>query len=163
MAGGPKYGLDDDGHLYMHQNPETKQWELMPDKKYILNGYEYDTDSNGNIVKVSGELRIKDDGRLPLNAKLPDMGEDDDRGHLIADMFGGDNTLGNLVPQLSELNRGAYKSLEMKLSDALANGHKVQVNIQPYYNADTHRPYKLIYGYSIDGHYNEIEFDNEMR
>lgn len=149
---GESYRTDDNGVPYARQNPETKEFELLPNSKYTLNGYVYYTDGLGRQIKVEGRLHLKEeDGRKPINEDVPDKTPGDERGHLIGDRFDGSNLRGNLVAMSFDLNRSEYKALENKLGKALESGSEVTVKIEPKYEGDSKRPTKIIVTYTIDG------------
>lgn len=49
------------------------------------------------------------------------------------------------------LNRSAYKQLEISWSSALKNGSEVKVNVSPIYSGNSLRPDVFNIDYSIDG------------
>ena len=152
---------DDNGNLYRVGN------ELLPNAEYVVNGYKYATDSNGRIIKAEGQLHLKNhDGKLPIKDSIEDISKGDhkttdDRGHLIADQFGGSNGLENMIPQDASINRGAYKQFEQELAKEVKSGKNVSVSIEPVYNGDSHRPSALAVSYGIDGREGVRIFSNE--
>ena len=56
------------------------------------------------------------------------MGDNDQRGHIIADIFGGSNQNDNLVAQLQPVNQGSYKILENCLADLSRSQNQVHGN-----------------------------------
>lgn len=139
---------------------------LVPENTYEVKGYLYETDSMGRITSASGELRIKQhEGRLPLNEGMDKIGkgdgkETDDRGHLIGDQFDGCNRLENLVPMDAKLNRGDFVTLENRLADAVKDGKKVYLKVEPVYSGDSYRPDGFWVTYSIDGEESVVYFEN---
>ncbi len=146
-----KQYFDDKDNLYRIGN------RLIPDNKYEINGYKYSTDELGRIISVEGKLRIKEHiGRMPIRDSIHDIGrgfelDGDDRGHLIADLFGGPNGLENMIPQDSEVNRGEFKKYEEELANEVRNGKEVYVKIEPIYSGESARPYAVASSYTIDG------------
>ena len=143
--------------------------ELIANNTYVLNGYKYSTDSTGRIIEaVADKLELKDhQGRKLIleSAKLIGRGFEkatDDRGHLFADLFGGDNTLGNIVSMDSNLNRSQYKALEQTWRAAIESGKKVQVDISLSYSADSFRPDKFNIVYKIGKEISKVVFENAM-
>ena len=159
---GQRYRTDDEGKLYSKYNPETKEWELMPDTKYKLDGYFYETDNDADIVRAGGTLRENEDGRKPLNASVRDQRENDDRGHIIGDQFDASNREGNLVAQDSTINRGEYKAFEGELASKVADGHDVQAIYDLDYPEGSHRPEQIgVRTYTDENDYDERAFSNE--
>ena len=151
--------FDDNGKLYKSCG------ELLPNNEYSVNGYDYKTDEIGRTIEASGELKLSEsDGRKTINERNVG-GEDklasDDRGHLIADRFGGSNKIENLVAQDSNLNRGEYKSLENELADKLKEGREVEMTVEVDYEGESKRPSSFTVTYSVDGVVSEKTFLNE--
>ncbi len=90
-----------------------------------------------------------------------DMLDTDDRGHLIADRFNGSGGIENLVAMDSELNQhGDYNKMENTLADAVADGAKVQLKVEPIYESDSTRPSEFRVTYSINGEKEVAVFKN---
>lgn len=142
---------DDNGNLYRIGD------DLLPNNKYEINGYSYETDDKGIIILVEGILHIKDrDGRLIIGDSIETIGkgdqkDGDDRGHLIGDQFDGSNRLENMIPQDADINRKDYRNFENELAKEVKDGKKVYVNIEVIYSGDSRRPEALVVNYSIDG------------
>ena len=142
---------DDNGNLYRIGD------DLLPNNKYEINGYSYETDDKGRIILVEGILHIKDrDGRLIIGDSIETIGkgdqkDGDDRGHLIGDQFDGSNRLENMIPQDADINRKDYRNFENELAKEVKDGKKVYVNIEVIYSGDSRRPEALVVNYSIDG------------
>lgn len=140
--------------------------ELLPNIKYILKGITYETDELGRIVKVTfTQLTKKNHARLPIENTMEEIGRGfqkvgDDRGHLIGDQFGGDNTLANIVPMNYRLNRGAYKEMETKWAEAIVNGENVSGTIEILYDAASFRPSSFEIAYSIGSKLFNLVFQN---
>ena len=121
--------------------------KLLPSITYQLGNYTYQTDALGRIVKVTfDELTLKKHtGRLPILNTLHEIGRGfekagDDRGHLIGDRFGGDNTLANIVSMSKQLNQGGYKAMEDLWAEAIQNGDVVNGTIELVYSGSSFRP-----------------------
>lgn len=154
--------VDDRGEIYRVDD------ELIPDSKYEINGYTYQTDGLGRIASAEGTLRLKEEGRKKLNIKdsMEAIGkgsqkETDDRGHLIADRFEGGNGLENIVPMDGELNKGSFNKLENRLADAVKDGCTVQYKVEPKYADSTQRPSEFVVTDVIDGETTVTVFKNE--
>ena len=158
-----------DGHMqYYDDNGEIFRVddELKPNSEYMLNGYHYETDSQGRIVTAEGKLQLKErDERLMIRDDLHEIGKGDeqkgdDRGHLIGDRFNGSNGLENMIPQDSKINQTDYRNFENKLAKEVQAGKDVRVKIEPEYTNDSHRPDSICVTYSIDGEKNIRIFPN---
>lgn len=150
---------DEDGNLYRIGK------DLSPNNEYVKNGYKYITDDQGRVMKASGELHLDEGTRLSINDSMDDIGKGnqlitDQRGHLIADRFGGSNGLENIVPQNGKLNQGQYKALENEWARALSEGKKVSVDIELLYRDGSFRPFAFEINYVIDGKTYEVIFRN---
>lgn len=83
-------------------------------------------------MSVSAEkLQLKPPGRerLDILNSIKEIGHGfekatDDRGHLIADQFNGNNTLANLVPMDSKINQGSYKVIEQMKIPSTKTEHR---------------------------------------
>lgn len=155
-AEGNQYKTDDSGKIY------SKNGELLPNNTYELNGYKYTTDEKGRIIKVEGNLQLPESKPRQSLPDIPDRKSTDDRGHLIAHEFGGDDTEGNLVPMDAEVNRnGEYRKLENELRKLKEEGHDVNVTIEPQYEGDSKRPTEFVISYDVDGEHYEKVIKNE--
>ena len=152
---------DDNRELYRIGN------ELLPDTQYEINGYTYKTDELGRIISAGGILHLKEhSGRLPIKDSLEDIAkgdqkEGDQRGHLIADQFGGFNGLENMIAQDAGVNMKEYKNLENELHKEVKEGKKVEAWIEPEYEGTSGRPDKILVMYIIDGKENIRIFSNQ--
>ena len=93
-----------------------KEGNLLAKNKYEINGYSYQTDSEGRIASVGGQLHLKtEEERLPIRGSLHTIGrgyelKTDERGHLIGDIFGGGNDMGNIVAMDGKVNRSLIRN-----------------------------------------------------
>lgn len=141
--------------------------QLLPNITYQLGKSTYQTDALGRIVKVTfDDLGLKERlGRLPIVNTLQEIGRGfqkagDDRGHLIADRFDGNNTLANIVPMNGELNKGLYKAMEDKWAEAITNGKTVSGAIELVYSGSSFRPDSFEVAYSIGAEFFKELFSN---
>ena len=130
--------------------------ELIPNICYQLNGYTYYTDDIGRISKVVfDELKLhKGHNRSLIAESKSVIGRgfeqlSDDRGHLIADMFGGDNTIANIVLMDSHVNRSTVKAIELSWQSCINRGEHVQGVIELAYSGESFRPDSFKYIYDI--------------
>lgn len=131
---------------------------LEPNIDYTLNGYTYSTDNYGRIVDANfSDLQLKNGERLSLgNLTLNDVGHGaekvtDDRGHLIADMFNGDNSMANIVAMDRDVNRagGEFYQIETALMNCLQKGGHASGTIEIIYSGSSFRPESFTYSYDI--------------
>lgn len=147
---GDSYRVDDNGKPHMKRGKD-KEYHVLPNTKYVVNGYTYQSDERGRIIHVEGNLVVKDGERASLNVKVTDMGDNDQRGHIIADIFGGSNQNDNLVAQLQPVNQGSYKIFENCLADLLRSQNQIYGNYTIEYGDSSSRPSAITVNYSING------------
>ena len=131
--------------------------ELVPNITYKLGTVVYQTDDYGRIVKVTfDELTLKDADRprKVIQNTLSEIGRgyekvNDDRGHIIADRFNGNNSLANIVSMDSDLNRGEYKAMEDIWAESIKQGKNVSGTIELKYSGKSYRPDVLDVWYDI--------------
>ena len=137
---------------------EGSKKELKPNIRYktSLKGtnhnYLYETDTQGRIEHVQAEpLELKESGRKYKShtSATPDKGENDEAGHIIADLFDGDPHLINLVSQDSKVNHFDYRGIEREWQNAIKKGKTVNVDIKINYGKNA-RPESFIINYSIN-------------
>ena len=75
----------------------------------------------------------------------------DDAGHVIAKRFGADFNFDTAVPQNSNLNRGAYRSMERELATHVSAGRTVDVVVEIKYAARSTRPSNFTVRANING------------
>lgn len=131
--------------------------ELVSNITYKLGTVVYQTDDYGRIVKVTfDELTLKDADRprKVIQNTLSEIGRgyekvNDDRGHIIADRFNGNNSLANIVSMDSDLNRGEYKAMEDIWAESIKLGKNVSGTIELKYSGKSYRPDVLDVWYDI--------------
>ena len=118
----------------------------------------YETDDLGRVDRVSGKLDLKTHDRntyQQLKAGktdgIIDGLEADEGGHLIASIFDGPGEQINYSAMNGNLNKGAWKQLENKWSDALKEGKTVDVDIRQVFKGSSKRPDRFIVKHTIDG------------
>ena len=125
----------------------------------------YMTDDIGRVKEVDANLTLNTKDRNTYQqCKTGKCGgkTDDDGGHLIASIFNGPGEKLNLIPQNSNLNRGAWKNMEKEWAKALKEGKEVKVNIKPVYTGNSSRPDSFKVSYSIDGKIKDEIFNNAI-
>ncbi|MGN6190003.1 MAG: DNA/RNA non-specific endonuclease [Conexibacter sp.] len=125
-----------------------------PDATYVVEGadghvFQFETDARGRTVRARTTLRLLDQPRSQTQqreARRTKGGDaDDDGGHLIANVFGGPSELINLVPQdWFQNERGSWRALEREWQQLLADGHEVEVQVEPVYEGASGRPSALV-------------------
>jgi len=129
---------------------------LLPNTEYIKNGYRYETDALSRTTSAEGELRISAEGRKRINDSMMAVskGESwltDERGHLIANMFGGSADLSNLVAMDGRVNHREYLNVENRCLSALREGKQVYMRTEVQYKGNSHRPSGFTVTTIIDG------------
>lgn len=122
--------------------------KLLSNVTYKIGNAIYKTDSLGRIVEVSFDnLQLKDPQRKRrlITNTINEIGKgfekaDDQRGHIIADRFDGDNTLANMVPMSPNANQIEYAAIEDTWAEAITNGKNVSGTITFNYSGDSFRP-----------------------
>ena len=125
----------------------------------------YTTDDIGRVKEIDANLTLNTKDRNTYQqCKTGKCGgkTDDDGGHLIASIFNGPGEKLNLIPQNSNLNRGAWKNMEKEWAKALKEGKEVKVNIKPVYTGNSSRPDSFKVSYSIDGKIKDEIFNNAI-
>lgn len=158
--GGQTCYFDDNGNMYRVGD------DLLPNAKYEINGYKYETDDKRRIISAEGKLHLKErEGRKNIRDSIEAIGkgdqkEGDDRGHLIGDQFDGSNGLENMIPQDAKVNECDFKYFENELAKEVKDGKEVYVKIEPVYEGDSRRPVAIMVTYTIDGKENVRIFPN---
>lgn len=131
--------------------------KMLPNIVYRLGNNIYRTDTKGRIIEVAFEklsLKPAGRGRLMIVDSMKTIGggnarSTDQKGHLVADWFNGDNTMANIVPMTPKVNQGAVKSIETTWASALSDGKNVSGSIAISYNGSSFRPTSFTYSYDI--------------
>lgn len=138
--------------------------ELKPNHHYELrDGSAYDTDDKGRVISAEKEItsvKSVEESRDNITDKIDGERSTDERGHLIADRFGGENGFENLAAQDKGLNRGEMKTLENKVAKAFEDGSDVTLKVAPKYEGDDKRPTSYEVTITIDGKSEVHTLDN---
>lgn len=130
----------------------SSTYTLKPKENYDANGYSYETDKLGRIIRCEGSLSLED-GKRNTAHQVRAGGEyrleNDEGGHLIGRRFGGSEKVDNIVPMDSHVNGVEYKKLEDDWAAALDKGSTVHVKILCRYVCDSTRPTDFIVKYEI--------------
>ena len=92
-------------------------------------------------------------GRENLSNKLRDASyrETDQRGHIIADKFGGPASKENVVPQMEKTNTSSMKKLENEVTRLKNEGHTVDYEVKTNYSGNDARPTSFEPVITVDG------------
>ena len=102
-----------DASIEQIKENEIKFSELNSNTKYEKNGYEFLTNEKGKVCLAYGKLELGDGGRTVEQTRGGKLGlKTDEGGHLIGQRFTGPTDGFNLIPQDTNLNRGAWKAME---------------------------------------------------
>lgn len=129
--------------------------ELLPNMTYVIDGITYMTDKYGRIVSTEfTQLTLKDGARQLIADSRYCIGHGeartgDDLGHLIADMFNGDNTMANIVLMDGHVNKSPVKAIELSWKKAIQAGKQVSGRIDIAYSGRKFRPTGFTYSYDI--------------
>ncbi|MBI9013894.1 MAG: lamin tail domain-containing protein [Clostridiales bacterium] len=166
------------GHTYLYVTPGDIHQERLPnvvvDIGFGDRWYFSLTNEFSQVYRVvADEIIIQDDSTEPVNSdgryysQIADVRGTEsstlDRGHLIADSLGGENSKYAIVPQDSTLNRhGDQAYMEDTIRKAIRAGLRVTnfEAIITYPNTETMIPSHFKYTYYIDGDKVVDEFDN---
>jgi filamentous hemagglutinin len=129
---------------------------LLPNARYIddATGYSYDTDAEGRVTAIRGTLIAKTGDRNAYQQRVAggtDRLSTDDGGHFIATVFKGPGERINLALMDFNLNRGAWKAMENRWTEALKTGKQVEVTIDVTYAEGSRRPTYYVVKYTISG------------
>jgi hypothetical protein len=129
------------------------------------NGYNYSLDGIDRPHQITGTLGFDPNQKRSRRSQREAGGEErrptDDGGHYIAARFGGSTDAFNHFAQDRNFNRGAYRALEYKLAAEQRVKKKVWVDIRPYYQGLSVRPYKVVVRYKVNDILFKKEFPNE--
>ena len=142
--------------------------DLVPNIVYTIGDKVYRTDSLGRIIEVSFQslsLKNPNRGRFVIAETMKTIGKGDalitdQRGHLIADMFDGNNTLANIVPMCPEANHGTVAAIETTWAQTIKSGGNVSGSISIAYEGTSFRPESFTYSYDIGEGLKDILINN---
>lgn len=131
--------------------------KIRPKKPTSLtkNGYKYDLDDKGRVLKVGGNLKLNKSQARNQNAqrnaggkdRLPDV----QGGHFIGRRFEGPKDEVNHFAQNGNFNNSSYRKLENSWERMLKDKKDVRIEITPKYTGDSLRPDTLKVKQWIDG------------
>ena len=131
--------------------------KIRPKKPTSLtkNGYKYDLDDKGRVLKVGGNLKLNKSQARNQNAQRNAGGKDrlpdDQGGHFIGRRFEGPKDEVNHFAQNGNFNNSSYRKLENSWERMLKDKKDVPIEITPKYTGDSLRPDTLKVKQWIDG------------
>jgi hypothetical protein len=136
-------------------------------RRIRANGYDFYVDDANLTKDLQGELNRGDPSlrsrREQRQAGKPDRRPSDDGGHFIAPRFNGPAEAFNHFAQDANFNRGAYRAMENEWDKAQKSGQVVAIRIMAFYKDGSRRPSVIHVSFSIDGHFQDREFNNERQ
>ncbi|WP_027868621.1 DNA/RNA non-specific endonuclease [Eubacterium sp. AB3007] len=162
---------DDNGIAYLTEtsvkgNGNTivaHSFDLKPNTEIKKGNFSVKTDAMGRpISNKIVDLQICE-GREPLSQHLRDDSYrvGDQRGHLIADIFGGPASKENIVPQLGEVNQSQFKRVENHIRELKEAGHTVDYEVKSNYVGKDRRPTSAEFKITVDG--KPYKLDGELK
>lgn len=148
-----------------HYDKKTKK--LLPNVKYRTGEYEYyyKTDGLGRITRVYAptlKFSIKVE-RESHDSKSLEKQLNDQATHLIASLFGGSNTLDNILSFERIINSSQYKKMEIEWANATYKCEFVyDIQMKINYTGDKLRPSSIEVTYVINGVRKYQIFDNDL-
>ena len=131
--------------------------KIRPKKPTSLtkNGYKYDLDDKGRVLKVGGNLKLNKSQARNQNAQRNAGGKDrlpdDQGGHFIGRRFEGPKDEVNHFAQNGNFNNSSYRKLENSWERMLKDKKDVRIEITPKYTGESLRPDTLKVKQWIDG------------
>ena len=162
--------FDDNGTAYMKNIIKTSETglkettsSLASNVEIVKGNFTAYTDSYGRpILNKITDLSIKDTGRDNLNIQRDSSYRaGDQRGHLIADNFGGPGSQENIVAQMSDVNQKKMAQVENKIRELKAQGKKVDYEVKTNYVGEDKRPTSFEPKITADG--KNVELPSELK
>ncbi len=157
--------FDDSENAYLKKtvnfgNKTSTYTELLPNVEIKKGNFSSVVDELGRPIsnKVTG-IKINGNERKSLSSSLKDESylEGDQRGHLIADIFGGTATKENIVPQSQNVNQSQFKTVENVVKGLVNEGHVVDYEVKVNYEGSSKRPSSFEFKITVDGiEYSEL-------
>jgi DNA/RNA non-specific endonuclease len=147
-------------------NPILNKATLVKNIKYDVDGFIYQTDDLGRVVKTNADL--DDIARVRLGnqqIRAVDIKDGvrgvDQGGHIVGSRFYGPGEQINLYPQSANLNQGAWKTMENSWADAMVQGKDVKIEVEAIFSGTSKRPDAFDVSYWIDGVKTKTSFINQ--
>ncbi|MCX2682106.1 DNA/RNA non-specific endonuclease [Galbibacter sp. EGI 63066] len=138
---------------------------LIKNMVYEVDGFLYQTDDLGRVIKTNADL--DDIARVRLGnqqIRAVDIKEgirgSDQGGHIVGSRFFGPEEQINLYPQSATLNQGAWKQMENSWADAMIKGEDVKIEVRAIFDGTSKRPIGFEVDYWIDGKKYNQPFEN---
>lgn len=134
--------------------------QLRPNTTVVKSNFTAVIDNLGRpILNTIEDFKLRESGtpRQSLNPKLRTQAyrPNDQRGHIIPDLFGGPATLENVAAQLDEVNQKNIREVERLAESLKREGHKVDYSVKTNYVASEKRPSSFEPRIVVDG----VEYD----
>lgn len=134
---------------------------------YEVDGINYVTDNLGRVTKTTGDLddavrvRLGNQQIRAVDVKDGVRGTDQG-GHIIGARFFGAGEQINYYPQTSNLNQGAWKTMEDLWAREMVAGKDVKVEVRAIFEGQSSRPIGFEVDWWIDGKKFNLPFENPM-
>lgn len=128
--------------------------ELTPNTTVVKDNFTAVTDSYGRpVLNKITDLQIKQGSKDKLDSivKTKAYRDGDDKGHLIADKFGGPTSEENIVPQCEWINESSFKRVEAIVKSLKEEGHTVDYEVKTNYVGTSKRPSSFEPKITVDG------------
>lgn len=152
--------------LFRHKNLDN----VLRNAKHIEGNYTVKTDAFGRpILNKISDLTLKEtaEKRKNMNIKKNDSYRvGDERGHIIADRFGGPVSSENILAQMKEVNRGKYKELENLVAKLKKENpdSRVDYQVKTNFRNNSRRPSSYEPKITIDGKaYDLAKYDPSLK
>ena len=153
--------FDDNGTAYARtitkldkNSAKTISQKLMPETTIVKGNFTAITDAYGRpVINKVTDLQINQSphGNIPGIVKNG-YRVNDQKGHLIAHLFGGPDGPENIVPQTDKVNLGNMKKIENIVRDLKDSGHKVDYEVRTNYaDSKSTRPSSFEPKITVDG------------
>ena len=139
---------------------------LVKNMKYDVDGFIYETDEFGRVLRTNADLddvvriRLGNQQIKAVDVKDGVRGTDQG-GHIVGSRFFGPGEQINLYPQSANLNQGAWKQMENTWADAMVAGKDVKIKVEAIFEGISQRPSRFRVDYIIDGQPFRETFTNQ--
>ena len=163
--------FDDDGNPYVKEtikfgkdSPKEFFYQLAADARIVKGNFVALTDSLGRpVLNEVKDVQLREGERQNLNVRrTSEYRWYDERGHLIADSFGGPASAENVVAQIKEVNHGKFIEVEEKVRQLKRDNpnSKIDYSIKTNYADQSTRPSSFEPKIIMDG--KEIKLPKEL-
>ncbi len=137
-------------------NPILNKIPLAKNMKYEVDGFIFQTDDLGRVVKTNADLddiaRIRLGNQQIRAVDIKDgIKGSDQGGHIVASRFFGPGEQINMYSQKGVLNQGAWKNMENLWAREMVAGKDVKIQVKAIFEGTSKRPSKFKVQFTIDG------------